>query len=134
MGLLRTKINTQMERQTETLRAARNSEEFRQPGQVENLMGRARYLWDSNADLKKKIAALETERQELTSQQTQTTSEMQRLHSRIEELRQEGTRLQQQLEEALIPPRPVGPEVPGAASDDSTVPGSKVDQLQQDCK
>ncbi len=44
MGLLWTEIDTQMDRQTETLRAAQNSEEFSQPGQVENLMGRARYL------------------------------------------------------------------------------------------
>ncbi len=133
MGLLRMKINTQGEQQTETLRAARHSEEFRQPGQVENLMGRARYLWDGNAKLKKKIASLEIERQELASQQTQTTGEMQRLHNRIGELQGEGERLQRQLEEVRAPPPPAKPDVLGAASDDSTDPESIVSQLRQDC-
>ncbi len=113
---------------------ARNSDEFRQPGQVENLMGRAHYLLDNNAELKKKIGAVETERQELAGQQTQTTSEMQRLRSRIEELKCEGERLRQQLEEARTPPPPARSDVPGAASDDSTFPESVVGQLRQDCK
>ncbi len=107
-----------MERRTETLQVARNSEEFRQPGQVENLMGWARYLWDSNAELKKRIATLETERQELEGQQNQTVNEMQR---RIEELKGEGERLQQQLEEARAPPPPARSDISGAASDGSTV-------------
>ncbi len=108
---------------------AQDSEEFRQPGQVENLMGQVRYLWDSNAKLKKKIEALELKRQELANHQTQTTSEMQRLHERIEELKRKGMKLQQQLEEARTPLPPVGLDVPEAASNDSTIPESKVGQL-----
>ncbi len=59
MALLRTDLNDRMERRTETLRAAQDSEEFRQSGQVENLMGRVCYLWEGNAEFKKKIATFE---------------------------------------------------------------------------
>ena len=39
MDLLRTDIEEQMEQRTRALRAAGASKEFRQPGEVENLMG-----------------------------------------------------------------------------------------------
>ncbi len=80
------------------------------------------------------MEALEAERQELTVQQTQATSEMQRLRSRIEELKREGMRLQQQLEEAQAPPPPARLNPPSTASDDSAVGGPVVDQLKQDCR
>ncbi len=44
LELLRTDVEKRMERRPETPREARDSEEFRQPGQMENLMRRAPYL------------------------------------------------------------------------------------------
>ncbi len=58
MELLRTDVDERMERRTGTLQAARDSEEFRQPGQMENLMGRARYLWECNAEFKRRSRRL----------------------------------------------------------------------------
>ena len=134
MGLLRTNIDNQMKRQTETLRAARNSEEFRQPGQIENLMGPARYLWESNAELKKKIATLETKRQELEGQRTQAAGKMQELRVRVKGLKEEGEKLQRQLEVTRAPPPPAGPDVQKTAPEGSTDAEKRVGQLQQDCE
>ncbi len=134
VGLLRTNIDDQMEQRTETLRAAQNSEEFQQPGQIENLMGRARYLWERNAALKKKIVTLEAGRQELEGQQTQAAGEMWQLRDRIKELKEEGERLQQQLEEARVPPPPAEPGVQKTASKGSSNAETRVGQLQQDCE
>ncbi len=97
-------------------------------------MGRARYLWDKNAELKKKMTALETERQELEDRQTQTKGEMRSLRRQIGELVGEGERPQQQLEEARAPPPAARPNTPEAAPDDSIEPGLVVDQLRQECK
>ncbi len=67
-------------------------------------MGRVRYLWERNAEFKKKIATFEAQRQELESQQTRTASEMQQLCNQIKELQEEKGRLLQQLEDARTPP------------------------------
>ncbi len=134
MGLLRTKIDDQIEQQTKTLQAARNSEEFHQPGQIENLMGQARYLWERNAELKKKIATLEAEQQELEVQQTQAAGEIRQLRGRIGELQEEWGKLQRQLEEARAPPPPTGPDVQKTASQGSCNTETRISQLQQDCE
>ncbi len=40
--------------------------------EMENLMGRVRYLWERNDEFKKKIETLESQRQELEGQRVQT--------------------------------------------------------------
>ncbi len=57
LGLLRTEMETQMDHQAETLRAARGSDEFGRLGQVENLMGPVRYIWDRNVELQRQVEA-----------------------------------------------------------------------------
>ncbi len=97
-------------------------------------MGRVRYTWARNVELKGKVEAFEAEWQELAVQQTQATSEMQKLRSQIEELKRDGVRLQQQLEEAQAPPPPAGLDVPSMASDDLAACRPVIDQLRQDCR
>ncbi len=109
MNLLCDNVEKQIKEQIKTLLAARNSEEFRQPGQMENLMGRARYLWECNEKLTKKIAICETQRQELDSQRAQAADERQQLREQIRKLTEGKERLQQQLEDAQIPPSLVAP-------------------------
>ncbi len=95
--------------QAKTLLAARDSEEFRQPGQMEKLMGRAHYLWENNEELAKKLATCESQCQELDRQLTQTTDERQQLREQIRGLTEERERLRQQLENMPTPQAPVAP-------------------------
>ncbi len=116
MELLRMDVDERMKWRNETLWEARDSEEFRQPGQVENLMGRARYLWEHDAEFKKKIVTLEAQQQELEGQQARTAGEMQQLRDQIKELQEEKGRLRQQLEDARAPSPPMEPNSQKTAS------------------
>ena len=97
-------------------------------------MGWVRYIWDRNIELQRQVEAFEAERQKLATQQIQATSEVQKLHSQIEELKREGTRLQQQLKETQAPPTSAAPKAPSATSDDAAACQPVVDQLKQDCR
>ncbi len=55
MNQLCADFGKQIKEQVKTLLAVRDSEEFRQPGQMEKLMGWARYLWENNEELTKKL-------------------------------------------------------------------------------
>ncbi len=134
MESLRANIDDQVKRQAEALKTAQSNKKFRRPGQIEDLMGRARYLWEKNDELKKKMATLERKQQELEGQQAQAAGKMQELLDRIKGLREEGARLQQQLEEARAPPPPVELEVQKTVSEDFTAVEAKAGQLQQDCE
>ncbi len=116
MDLLRTDVDEQMERRARALRVAGDSEEFRQPGEVENLMGRVRYLWECKEESKKKITTLEAQRQELEVQRSQGNDERLQLRNQIKELNEEREGLRQQLEHAQAPPPPMAPDSQETAS------------------
>ena len=134
MDLLRTDVEEQMERRTKALLAAQDSEEFRQPGQVKNMMGQARYLWERNEEFKKKIASLETQRQELEGQRVQAADERLQLRDQIKELNEERERLWQQLEDARAPPPPMAPDSQETASKNSEHAEAQAGQLQRECE
>ena len=62
MYLLRTDVDTQVERRVKALQKARDSEELQQPGEMDDLMGRARYLWERKEDYRTEITTLETQK------------------------------------------------------------------------
>ncbi len=134
MDLLPADIAEQVDRQTEALRAARDSEEFRQPGQVKNLMGRARYLWECNEEFKKKIATLEAQRQELEGQKAQAADERLQLREQIKKLNEKEERLRQQLEDARASPPPMAADSQEVAFKNPEDAEARAGQLQQDCE
>ncbi len=75
MDLLRMDVNEQIKRQVEGLRTAGDSEEFQQPEEIRDLMGRTRYLCERREDSNTEIAMLEAQRQELEAQRAQGVSE-----------------------------------------------------------
>ncbi len=98
-------------------------------------MGHVQYVWDLDIELQRQVATLETKRQRLaTPQQTQTTSKIRGLHSRIEELEHKGTRLQQQLRETQAPAPPAITDTSNMASADKASHRHVVNQLGQDCR
>ncbi len=102
-----------MERRAKALRAAGDSEEFRQPGVIEDLMGRARYLWEHKEGSKKEIVTLEAQRQELEIQRAQGVTERLHLRNQIKELTEEREELLQQLGKCASPAPFYGPRLPG---------------------
>ncbi len=100
MDLLLTDVDAQVKRRVKALRKAGDSEELRQPGETDDLMGRARYLWERKEDFRTEIATLQVQRQELENQRTQGTTERLQLRNQIRELTEERAGLLQQLENA----------------------------------
>ncbi len=134
MDLLRTDVEEQMKRRAKALRVARDSEEFRQPSQVENLMGQARYLWECNEEFKKKITTLETQRQEVEGQRAQANDERLQLRDQIKELTEEREGLWQQLENARAPPPPMAPDSQETAFKNAENAEARASQLQRECE
>ncbi len=89
MDLLRTDVDEQMERRVKALQKAGDSEELRQPGEVKDLMGWARHLWERKEQSKTEVAMLKAQRQELEIQRAQGTTERLQLRNQIRELTEE---------------------------------------------
>ncbi len=68
MDLLRTEVDTQVERRVEALQKAGHSEELQKSGEMHGLMERTRDLWDRKEGCKTKIATLEAQKRELEDQ------------------------------------------------------------------
>ena len=134
MDLLRTDVDEQMERRAKALRAAGDSEEFRQPGEIEDLMGQAQYLWECKEESKKEIATLEAQRQELEIQRVQGITERLQLRNQIKELTEEREELLQQLESAQAPPPSMAPDSQETTFKSSGSVDAQVSQLQQECE
>ena len=75
MDLLRTDVDTQVERRVEALQEARHSKELQRTGEMDELMGRTRGLWECKEDCKAKITTLEAQKQELERQRAQGADE-----------------------------------------------------------
>ncbi len=89
MDLLQTDLDAQVERRVKALQKAGDSEELQQPGEMDDLMGRARYLWERKEDCRTEITTLEAQKQELENQRTQGTNERLQLRNQIRELTEE---------------------------------------------
>ncbi len=75
MDLLRTEVDMQMERRVEALQKARHSEELQQSGEIDELMGRTRDLWECKEGCETRITALEAQKQKLEDQRAQGAHE-----------------------------------------------------------
>ncbi len=131
MDLLRTDVDEQMKRQVENLLTAGDSEEFQQPGEIRDLMGRTRYLWERREDSKTEIAKLEAQRQELEAQRAQGAAETAKLRDQIRELTKERGGLWWQLKDAQGPPPSTTRNSPETAFESFGSVDDRVRQLQQ---
>ncbi len=79
-------------------------EEFGRKPQMQNLLGRTRYLWERNIALQLQVRALTEEREDLVRRQTTDLETTLGLHNKMAELKQERDQLQQQLEDLRAEP------------------------------
>ena len=79
MDLLRTDVDTQVERRVKALQKAGHSEELQQSGEMDELMGRTRDLWERKEDCKTRITPLKAQKQELEDQRAQGANERSKL-------------------------------------------------------
>ncbi len=138
MDLLRTNVDAQVERRIEALQEAGNSEELQQSGEMDDLMGRARDLWERKEGCRTKITTLEAQKQELENQRTQSANERSHLRNQIRELTEERTDLMQQLAAARAQPPSAAHnsphQSPEAAFTSSGSADARICQLQQECE
>ncbi len=91
--------------QTRALQTGRQEgKEFGRNPQMQNLLGRTRYLWERNIALQLQVRALTEEREELVRLQTTDLETTIGLHNKVAELKQERDRLQQQLDDLRAEP------------------------------
>ncbi len=107
---MRTDVEEQFRAQTRALQVRRQeSEEFGRNPQMQELMGRTRYLWERNITLQLQVRALTEERKDLVRCQTTDLETTLGLHDKVAELKRERDQLQQQLTDLRA-------ELPAAAS------------------
>ncbi len=122
--------------QTRALQTGRQEgEEFGRNPQLQDLLGRTRYLWERNITLQLQVRALTEEREELVWHQTTDLETTLGLHNQMAELRQERDRLQQQLDDlraeppaTATPPASIASEVQQTAREWKTL----ADRLERD--
>ncbi len=103
---IRTDVEERFQFQTRALQTSRQEgEEFGCNPQMQNLLGRTRYLWERNITLQLHVRALTEEREELVRRQTTDLEATLGLHNKMAELKQERDHLQQQLEDLRAEPR-----------------------------
>ncbi len=122
--------------QTRALQTGRQEgEEFGRNPQLQNLLGRTRYLWERNIALQLQVSALTEEREELVRRQTTDLETTLGLHNKVAELKQERDRLQQQLDDLRAePPAMATPPASVASEVQQTAREWKVlaDRLESD--
>ncbi len=134
MDLLRTDVDEQMKRQVEGLWTAGDSEEFQQYGEIKDLMGRTRYLWERREDSKMEIAALEAQRQELEAQRAQGAAKRAKLRDQIRQLTEERGGLLRQLKNAQTPLPSTTRNSPETDFKSFGSVDDQVRQLRQECE
>ncbi len=116
---MRTDIEEQFRARTRALQARRReSEEFGRNPEMQELMGRTRYLWERNIALQLQVRTLTEEREDLIRRQATDLTTTLGLHDKVAELKRERDQLQQQLA-SLRAESPVVTTAP--ASEDSKV-------------
>ena len=133
MDLLRTEVNTQVELRVEALQKAGHSEELQQSGEIDELMGRTRDLWERKEDCKTRITTLEAQKQELEDQRAQGANERSKLRNQIREMTEERTDLLQQLAAARAQPPSMAHHSPEATFTHSGGADARIRQLQKEC-
>ncbi len=133
MDLLQTEVDTQVERRVEALQKAGHSKELQQSGEMDELMGRTRDLWERKEGCKTKITTLEAQKQELEDQRAQGTDEQSKLRNQIRELTEDRTDLLQQLAAARTQPPSTDHHSPEITFTHSGGVDARIHQLQQEC-
>ena len=96
--------------QTRALQAGRReSEEFSRNPEMQELMGRTRYLWERNIALQLQVRALTEEREDLVRRQATDLTTTLGLHDKVAELKRERDQLQQQLADPHAEPPVAAP-------------------------
>ena len=134
MDLLRTDVDTQVERRVEALQEAGHSKELQQAGGMDELMGRTWDLWEHKEDCKTRITTLEAQKQELEEQRPKGADERSKLHNQIRELTEDRTGLLQQLAAARAQPPSTAHNSPEVAFTSSGSADAQIRQLQQECE
>ena len=107
---MQTDVEERFRTQTRGLQAGgQESEKFGRNPQMQELMGRTRYLWERNIALQLQVRALTEERKDLVRRQTTDLEMTLGLHDKVAELKRERDQLQQQLTDLRA-------ELPAAAS------------------
>ncbi len=102
---MRTDVEERFRAQTRALQARRQeSDEFGRNPQMQELMGRTRYLWERNIALQLQVHALTEEREDLVRRQTADLETTLGLHDKVAELKQQRDRLQRQLDDLRAEP------------------------------
>ena len=134
MDLLRTDVNTQVERRAQALQKAGNIEELQRSREMNDLMGQARDLWERKESCRTRIITLEAQKPELEDQRTQGTHERSQLRNQIRELTEERAGLLQQLADARAQPPSAALNPPEATSTSSSSADVQIRQLRQECE
>ncbi len=124
---MQTDVEEWFRAQTRALQAGRReSEEFGRNPQMQELMGRTRYLWERNIALQLQVRALTEEQEDLVRHQATDLTTTLGLHDKVTELKRERDQLQQQLADLRAMP-------PAAASASMSV-ASEVRQTAREWK
>ena len=91
----------------------RESEQFGQNPEMQELMGRTRYLWERNIALQLQVRTLTEEREDLARRQATDLTTTLGLHDKVAELKRERDQLQQQLASLRAEP-PVAAPAPAS--------------------
>ena len=95
---MRTDMEERFRAQTRALQAGRReSEEFSRNPEMQELVGRTRYLWERNIALQLQVRTLTEEREDLVRRQATDLTTTLGLHDKVAELKRERDQLQQQL-------------------------------------
>ncbi len=102
---MQTNVEERFRTQTRALQTRRQEgEEFGRNPQMQDLVGRTRYLWERNIALQLQVRALTEEREDLVRRQTAELETTLGLHDKVAELRRERDQLQQQLADLRAEP------------------------------
>ncbi len=127
-------VDTQVGWRVEALQEARHSKELQQTGDMDELMGRTRSLWECKEDCKAKITTLEAQNQELERQRAKGVDEQSKLRNQIRELTEERTELRQTLEAARAQPPPANRNSLEVTLIGPGYADIRIRQMQQECE
>ncbi len=115
---MRTDMEERFQAQTRALQAGRReNEEFSRNPEMQELMGRTRYLWERNIALQLQVRILTEEREDLIRRQANDLTTTLGLHDKVAGLKRERDQLQQQLADLRAKPPAVASASVSVASE-----------------